>query len=237
MTQIWAHRGASGYCPENTIEAFEKAIEMNSDGIELDVQLTKDGQIVVCHDELIDRVSNHKGFLKDFTYEELASFNFNNKMDEKYPFCKIPLLSQVLEMIKPTKLVLNIELKTSVFHYEGIEQKVVDMVKEYGLEDRIIYSSFNHQSIVNLLNINPQANCGFLHSDGIIDICEMKYSKDQYAITSDYSRELVRKREVFVAVTGTRKAIHSVMVTAEGVVHNAEWGEIQAEVTMDDLYE
>ena len=60
-------------------------------------------------------------------------------MDEKYPFCKIPLLSQVLEMIKPTKLVLNIELKTSVFHYEGIEQKVVDMVKEYGLEDRIIY--------------------------------------------------------------------------------------------------
>ena len=113
MTQIWAHRGASGYCPENTIEAFEKAIEMNSDGIELDVQLTKDGQIVVCHDELIDRVSNHKGFLKDFTYEELASFNFNNKMDEKYPFCKIPLLSEVLEMIKPTKLVLNIELKTS----------------------------------------------------------------------------------------------------------------------------
>ena len=94
MTQIWAHRGASGYCPENTIEAFEKAIEMNSDGIELDVQLTKDGQIVVCHDELIDRVSNHKGFLKDFTYEELASFNFNNKMDEKYPFCKIPLLSE-----------------------------------------------------------------------------------------------------------------------------------------------
>ena len=67
MTQIWAHRGASGYCPENTIEAFKKAIEMNSDGIELDVQLTKDGQIVVCHDELIDRVSNHKGFLKDFT--------------------------------------------------------------------------------------------------------------------------------------------------------------------------
>ena len=62
MTQIWAHRGASGYCPENTIKAFEKAIEMNSDGIELDVQLTKDGQIVVCHDELIDRVSNHKGF-------------------------------------------------------------------------------------------------------------------------------------------------------------------------------
>lgn len=74
-------------------------------------------------------------------------------------------------------------------------------------------------------------------SDGVVDICEMKYSKDQYTITSDYSQELARKREVFVAATETKKAVHTVMVTAEGVVHNAEWGEIQAEVTLDNLFE
>lgn len=74
-------------------------------------------------------------------------------------------------------------------------------------------------------------------SDGIIDICEMKYSKDQYTITSDYSRELARKREVLIAVTETKKAVHNVMVTTEGVAHNAEWGEIQAEVTLDNLFE
>lgn len=74
-------------------------------------------------------------------------------------------------------------------------------------------------------------------SDGIIDICEMKYSKDQYTITSDYSKELARKREVFVSVTETKNAVHTIMVTTEGVVHNAEWGEIQAEVMLDNLFE
>lgn len=74
-------------------------------------------------------------------------------------------------------------------------------------------------------------------SDGIIDICEMKYSKDQYTITSDYSKELARKREVFVSVTETKNAVHTIMVTTEGVVHNAEWGEIQAEVILDNLFE
>ena len=74
-------------------------------------------------------------------------------------------------------------------------------------------------------------------SDGIIDVCEMKYSKDTYAITSEYAEELARKRSVLQTVTGTKKAIHSVMVTTAGLTHNAHWGEVQAEVQLDDLYE
>ena len=65
MTKIFAHRGASGYAPENTLEAFALAMEMGADGIELDVQLTKDGEVVVIHDEVIDRVSNGKCLVKD----------------------------------------------------------------------------------------------------------------------------------------------------------------------------
>ena len=68
---VWAHRGASGYAPENTLEAFKLAVEMGADGVELDVQLTKDNQIVVIHDEWIDRTSNGKGWVKDMTLEEL----------------------------------------------------------------------------------------------------------------------------------------------------------------------
>ena len=68
---IWAHRGADGYAPENTLPAFQMAAQMGADGVELDVQLTKDGQIVVCHDERIDRTGSQKGWLKDFTLEEL----------------------------------------------------------------------------------------------------------------------------------------------------------------------
>ncbi len=74
-------------------------------------------------------------------------------------------------------------------------------------------------------------------SDGIIDLCEMKYSKEQYVISADYSRELQRKRKVFADVTGTKSALHTIMVTTEGVAHNEQWGEVQAEVNLDDLFE
>lgn len=74
-------------------------------------------------------------------------------------------------------------------------------------------------------------------SDGIIDICEMKYSKEPYVISADYGRELQRKRDVLVEVTGTENAVHTIMVTTDGVVHNEEWGEIQAEVNLDNLFE
>ena len=74
-------------------------------------------------------------------------------------------------------------------------------------------------------------------SDGIIDICEMKYSKEAYVISADYGRELQRKRDVLAEVTGTESAVHTIMVTTEGVAHNEEWGEIQAEVNLDNLFE
>ena len=79
---IWAHRGASGSAPENTLVAFKRAIDLGADGIELDIQLTKDDEIVVCHDEKIDRTSDGKGWLKDYTLEELRTFNFNQQFPE-----------------------------------------------------------------------------------------------------------------------------------------------------------
>ena len=95
-TKVWAHRGASGYAPENTLDAFRKAVEMGADGIELDVQMTKDGELVVIHDETIDRVSNGKGWVKDYTYEELKKFNFNKTHQEytkeEIPTCRLPRL-------------------------------------------------------------------------------------------------------------------------------------------------
>lgn len=73
MTNIFAHRGASGDCPENTMPAFKKAIEDGADGIELDVQMTKDGRIVVIHDETLDRTTSLKGFVKDTAYDKIRT--------------------------------------------------------------------------------------------------------------------------------------------------------------------
>ena len=114
MTKIFAHRGASGYAPENTLEAFALAMEMGADGIELDVQLTKDGEVVVIHDEVIDRVSNGKGLVKDYTLVQLRKFSFDNHM-EGYENISIPTLKEVLELVKASKMEVNIELKTGIY--------------------------------------------------------------------------------------------------------------------------
>ncbi len=166
--KIWAHRGASGYMPENTLCAFQKAIDMGADGIELDVQLTKDGQIVVIHDEWIDRTSDGKGWVKDYTLEELRKFNYN-KTHPEVEHADIPTMREVFELIKPTNLVINIELKTSVVYYP-IEEAIVAMTKEFGMEDRVIYSSFSHSSACKIHEIDPSAKIGFLYADDPLDM-------------------------------------------------------------------
>lgn len=169
--EIWAHRGASAYAPENTLDAFRLAIEMGADGIELDVQLTKDDEIVVIHDETLQRVSNGTGYVRDYTLEELRALNFN-KTHPEYEKADIPTLREVLQLLQDTDLKLNIELKTGVFFYPHIEQKVVDMVAEYGMQDRVWYSSFNHYSIKEVKRLQPNAKTGLLYSDGIYEPAE-----------------------------------------------------------------
>ena len=167
-TKVWAHRGASGYAPENTLDAFRKAVEMGADGIELDVQMTKDGELVVIHDETIDRVSNGKGWVKDYTYEELKKFNFN-KTHLEYTKEEIPTLEQVYRLIKPTNLTINVEIKTGIVFYPGIEERVLELTERLGMKERVIYSSFNHYTIRKIKELDPQAKTGMLYEDGIID--------------------------------------------------------------------
>ena len=114
-TMIWAHRGASAYAPENSMEAFKMAHEIGADGIELDVHLTKDGHLVVAHDETIDRCSNGSGLIIDKTLSELLSFDFSNNK-ENFSDIRIPTLEQVLDFIKQTNMVLNIEIKNGIVH-------------------------------------------------------------------------------------------------------------------------
>ncbi len=166
--QVWAHRGASGYAPENTLESFQMAVDMGADAIELDVQLTADGEVVVIHDESIDRVSAGTGYVKDYTLSELKQMHFNRGFPS-YEDARIPTLSEVYELIAPTGLLVNVELKTSMFRYPGMEEKCLMTAKEFNMDDRIIYSSFYHPSLMKLLAVDPSAKIGFLVADGWLD--------------------------------------------------------------------
>lgn len=185
-----AHRGYSGKFDENTILAFKKAIEYDADGIEADVQLSKDGIPVIIHDETLDRTTNGHGFVKDYTFDELRIFRtksvprvqalkddaleesarLEGANDRKFGESRIgeysasevkylknrcgeeiPALRELLELVANSDLkVLNLELKNSVIEYNGLEKKVLDMIDEFNLRDRIIISSFNHSSLLKV---------------------------------------------------------------------------------------
>lgn len=166
----FGHRGFSGKYPENTMLAFRKAVEVGADGIELDVHFSKDGELVIIHDELIDRTCDGTGYVRDYTLEELRKFDASAGFKGVYGKNEIPTLREYFEFVKPIEgFITNIELKTGVYEYPGIEKAVLDMVAEFDLEDRIIISSFNHYSVMRAKNLNPSIKCGFLEESWILD--------------------------------------------------------------------
>lgn len=163
---IWAHRGSSMMNPENTLLAFRKAAELEGiTGIEFDVQLTKDGEIVVIHDEKVDRTTDGTGNVRDYTLNELKQLTISGDGEVH----SIPTLRETFEMLAPycknKGLRLNIKLKNSIIRYEGMEQKVIDMVSEFNLEDYVVYSSFNHDSIGLVKQIKADAEVAYLAGD------------------------------------------------------------------------
>lgn len=171
----FAHRGASKYFPENTILAFKEAIKTGATGIELDVHKTKDNILVVIHDEDIQRTFKGKGLVKDMTLKELRSFKCRNINFEENLECRLPTLEDVLELIKDTNIILNIEIKTDKIHYEGIEKDVIDMINKYKLKEKVIISSFNHESIKICREIDDKIQIGLLYEKPIEDV--IKYAK------------------------------------------------------------
>ncbi len=162
MSLIYAHRGASAYAPENTLRAFRLGAEMGADGVELDVQLTLDGEAVVFHDETLDRVTDETGPLRARTLAELRRVPVTLRRADGM-IEPIPTLRETLETLHALGLCVNIELKNSVFPYPGLEEKTLDLVARCGMEDRVIYSSFNHASMQRVKQLNPAALCGLLY--------------------------------------------------------------------------
>lgn len=161
--KIWAHRGCSQMYPENTLLSFEKACEIKGlIGIELDIQLTKDGEMVVVHDEKVDRTTDGNGFVRDFTLAEIKRLHINAGVHSGQ---QIPTIEEVLDLLEPKMragLKLNIELKNSIYPYDGMEQKIIELVHRRGLQDGVIYSSFSALSLERIKSIDDKAELGIL---------------------------------------------------------------------------
>lgn len=192
----FAHRGASGNFPENTLLAFEKSINIKASGIELDVHKTKDNRLVVIHDEDIERTFYGKGLVKDFNLEELKNFKCRKELFRDNEKCKIPTLEEVLDLIKKTNLILNIEIKTDNIHYKGIEKDVINLINRYSLKSRVILSSFNHETIQICKEIDKDIATGVLYDEPIENVVEYAKRIKANAIHPDknlVSKELIEE--------------------------------------------
>ncbi len=200
MTINYAHRGASGYYPENTMIAFEKAIELGCDGIETDVQMTKDGILVLIHDETVKRTTGKEGWVKDYTYEELKNLNAANYFGLKDSFHPIPKAEDLLALAKKHNILVNYEIKTGIVFYPGIEGKLIQLIKDYNMENNVIISSFNHYALVDCNNIAPEIKTAILYGEGLYhperyckDIGAMALHPAFYTITSEIVRDAHRE--------------------------------------------
>lgn len=167
--EIFAHRGASGTHPENTMAAFKKAVSLPIEGVELDVHLSKDGVPVVIHDEAVDRTTDGAGFVKDLTFDELKELDAGSWFSEEFRGERIPSLREVLELFAGTGHRLNIELKSDIFPYPGMREKVIGLVKEFGLGRRVILSSFDHETIRAAKQEAPDLETGVLFMEILSD--------------------------------------------------------------------
>jgi len=159
---IFAHRGFRAAAPENTLAAFEVALKLPIDGVEFDVQMTRDHKLVVIHDETLDRTTSGFGYIKDHTYEEIEKYDAGSWFSKEFAGQKVPLLDEVLALLSKYNVFVNIELKTGFVPYKGIEELTVKLVDKYGMKDRVGISSFNPVSIKNVKSINSSYKTALL---------------------------------------------------------------------------
>lgn len=166
--EIYAHRGASAYAPENTMAAFELAGKMGADGMELDVQFTRDGKLIVLHDDRLDRTTGCKGLAMDHDFDEIRSLDAGSHFSKDFAGEKIPLLEEVLEYLMKTDMMLNIEIKTYPPRYtKRLAEETLAAIRKYKAEERIWISSFDHRSLNDFNNLGSGIPMGILYSESM----------------------------------------------------------------------
>ena len=162
MTEIMAHRGSRINRPENTLAAFEEAVRVGADGIELDVHLSQDGQVVVLHDETLDRTTDGSGFVHEWTLADLQQLDAGSWFDPAFSGQRIPSLAEVLDLLEALGFRgrLNIELKRG--KNRGMEKKIHSLLEQKQRSFEVLFSSFSLRALWRLHRLLPGAEVAYL---------------------------------------------------------------------------
>ena len=195
MKKIIAHRGFSSRYPENSMLAFEQAAAIGADGAEFDVQLSADGVPVVFHDESLKRITGDNLLIKDLTLRELKTLDISYKFAGQCPVQRIPTLEEYFTFARDKNFLNIIELKTAIFEYPGIEEKVLALIDAFRLNDRVVISSFNHYSLLRFQKLAPDLPYAILYECRIAEPQEyavklgMQYLHPDYRFLNDEELE------------------------------------------------
>lgn len=166
---IFAHRGNSSEAPENTLAAFHAARGAGAQGVEFDVQLSRDGVPVVIHDERLERTTSGKGWVGEYSLAQLRALEAGQWFGPAYAGERVPTLAEVLDLFAGSDTVLNIELKTNRIPYPGLVPAVLKEVERLGAQRHVVVSSFNHRSLKELQALNPRIACAAILHDTLVE--------------------------------------------------------------------
>ncbi|TAL32448.1 MAG: hypothetical protein EPN93_15945 [Spirochaetes bacterium] len=162
---VIGHRGACAYFPENTLASFKGALEMGADMVELDVQRTRDGEVVVMHDERVNRCTDGRGRVADFSFAGIRALDAGSWFAGRFAGEKVPALEEVLELCRG-RLAINVEIKTEAVGDAargGIEEAVLGLVARSGMNGHVVYSSFDPRALAHLRQVDESAPIAVLY--------------------------------------------------------------------------
>lgn len=171
---VAAHRGVPSLAPENTMASYRKAYELGADMIETDVQMTKDGKLVIMHDSTVDRTTNGKGSVKSLSFEQIRALDAGIKFSPEFQGEKVPAFEEFLNEFKGKDVVLLVELKA-----DGIEKQVMEEIERAGMIDNVVVQSFNANHIRNVRSLSREVGTGYLYSAGVPSTIDSRLKKAQ----------------------------------------------------------
>lgn len=227
MPLIISHRGANRKAPQNTLPAFRISKQLDADGIETDVHLSKDNQLVICHNYTVDATSNGSGNISEMTFDELRKLDFGSYFSKDFAGVTLPTLSELLELVKDMTLI-NIEIKAPKTKNDVVK-RTIDEVYRFGIEKNVIISCFEPECIRESKEIAPEIKTGLLYEHGelgreIMEFGVAKYCQQLNANAAHPERILITQEEI-AELHSCGMAVNPWTVnTKEDIIKLTNWG-------------
>lgn len=204
---VIGHRGAAGYAPENTMAAFERGIALRADAIELDINVSKDGELMVIHDPTLDRTTNGTGLVMQHTAAEIQSLDAGSWFDPSFSNCRISTLREVLHWARG-RVPVVIEIKNGPIFYPDIEKLLLETLDELDMRPEVLVISFDHLVLRDLKNLAPDVATGVLYASRMPDPLAMLRAVNAdilmpyWALLTADEVQLAHANDVFISPWG-----------------------------------